>query len=389
MAADEHLRRSFDRLAARLREDISRQLDAIGSELGASLNEEQSQAAAAAEEERVRALADAAEEHEESLDRARQAAREEAERDTVERLTAARSEERDLARVEALELARAEREAAGLADHLRLLEAIRAIDRAKSLSEILDTLAGCAGREAARVGVLIVRGSQLRGWRFVGFGSPLDDTSDFETPMADAGIIGDAVRTGVAASGDSAAHASAPAFAALPAGRETLALPVPMSGQIVAVLYADQGPSTSPGAGDRQRGMAWPAALEVMTRHAARCLEAITASRAAQVLTERPDVASSHGSPALATPTDAAEDEQSARRYARLLISEIKLYHEPEVVAGRRDGNLADRLGGEIARARVLYEQRVPAQVRQRGDFFQDELVRTLADGDAALLARI
>src|SRR5437867_785583 len=75
-----------------------------------------------------------------------------------------------------------------------------------------------------------------------------------------------------------------------------------------------------------------------------------------------------------------------AWRYARLLVSEIKLYHEAAVVEGRRDRDLATRLGGEIAHARVLYEQRVPPDVRRRGDYFHDELVRTLADGDATML---
>jgi hypothetical protein len=56
------------------------------------------------------------------------------------------------------------------------------------------------------------------------------------------------------------------------------------------------------------------------------------------------------------------------------------------VVAGRRERDLATRLGGEIARARVLYEQRVPADVRQGMDHFHAELVRTLADGDSTLL---
>jgi hypothetical protein len=69
-----------------------------------------------------------------------------------------------------------------------------------------------------------------------------------------------------------------------------------------------------------------------------------------------------------------------------LLVSEIKLYHEPAVAAGQRERDLASRLGGEIARARVLYEQRVPAAVRDRTDYFRDELVRTLANGDATLL---
>ena len=80
-------------------------------------------------------------------------------------------------------------------------------------------------------------------------------------------------------------------------------------------------------------------------------------------------------------------DDEGARRYARLLISEIKLYHEADVLAGRRERDLASRLGDEITRARVLYEQRVPAHVRQSTDCFHDELVRTLADGDGALIA--
>ena len=80
------------------------------------------------------------------------------------------------------------------------------------------------------------------------------------------------------------------------------------------------------------------------------------------------------------------EAEESARRYAKLLVSEIKLYHEPAVLAGRRDRDLISRLGGEIARARSLYEARVPQAVRMRGDYFRDELVKTLANGDSSLL---
>ena len=35
---------------------------------------------------------------------------------------------------------------------------------------------------------------------------------------------------------------------------------------------------------------------------------------------------------------------------------------------------------------RTLYEQRVPPEVRQRTDYFHEELIRMLADGDASLL---
>ena len=85
-------------------------------------------------------------------------------------------------------------------------------------------------------------------------------------------------------------------------------------------------------------------------------------------------------------PGGGPEDGNSARRYARLLVSEIKLYHEDSIVAGRRDRDLGSRLGGEIAHARMLYEQRVPPHVRARAPYFDDELVRTLADGDRSLL---
>src|SRR4029077_7997938 len=107
---------------------------------------------------------------------------------------------------------------------------------------------------------------------------------------------------------------------------------------------------------------------------------AFKAARALMARSESPEAASGAGGGA------GAEEDASPRRSARLLISEIKLYHEAVVVAGRRDRDLGTRLSGEIARARVLYEQRVPPNVRQRANYFHDELVRTLADCDAGLL---
>ena len=78
--------------------------------------------------------------------------------------------------------------------------------------------------------------------------------------------------------------------------------------------------------------------------------------------------------------------EEAARRFARLLLSEIRLYHEPAVDEGRRSRNLLSRLGPEIERARRLYEAQVPVSLRTRAELFHQELVSTLAGGDAALL---
>ena len=79
-------------------------------------------------------------------------------------------------------------------------------------------------------------------------------------------------------------------------------------------------------------------------------------------------------------------DDDAGRRYAKLLVSEIKLYHEAAVSQGRRDANILQRLREEIDRARKLYDERVPHAVRSRADYFDQELVRTLANGDSRLL---
>jgi len=90
--------------------------------------------------------------------------------------------------------------------------------------------------------------------------------------------------------------------------------------------------------------------------------------------------------PAERAGTNDAEADHAARRYARLLVSEIKLYHEAQVGAGQRERDLATRLGTEIARARAMYNARVAPELRRRTDYFQEELVRTLANGDATLI---
>lgn len=85
-----------------------------------------------------------------------------------------------------------------------------------------------------------------------------------------------------------------------------------------------------------------------------------------------------------------SEDERQlhnyARRFARLLVSEIKLYNEQKVVDGRQQGDLYDRLREYIDRSREMYDNRVKPEVTQKFDYFHHELVNTLAEGDAAKL---
>ena len=75
-----------------------------------------------------------------------------------------------------------------------------------------------------------------------------------------------------------------------------------------------------------------------------------------------------------------------ARRFARLLISEIKLYNEQKVAEGRTEHDLYDRLREYIDRSREMYDKRVKGEVAARYDYFHGELVNTLAEGDASKL---
>jgi hypothetical protein len=85
-------------------------------------------------------------------------------------------------------------------------------------------------------------------------------------------------------------------------------------------------------------------------------------------------------------PLDGDERREEARRFAKLLVSEIKLYNEKAVQEGRTRNDLYSRLKEDIDRSRQMYDERIPADVRSSSNFFYEELVRILADGRAEAL---
>ncbi len=95
--------------------------------------------------------------------------------------------------------------------------------------------------------------------------------------------------------------------------------------------------------------------------------------------------------PAAATASATQSDDEvrahnDARRFARLLVSEIKLYNEQKVMEGRRSHDLYERLKEDIDRSRQMYEKRVSPAVAGKFDYFYDELLHTLGEGDTAKL---
>lgn len=105
-----------------------------------------------------------------------------------------------------------------------------------------------------------------------------------------------------------------------------------------------------------------------------------------------PAPAEEEASPAMelasTTPEIAGSEDparSAARRFARLVATDIRLYNEESVILGRRNRDLANRLKEEIARGRETFLRRFP-ELGEDGDvILQDAFIQVLAAGDGEL----
>ncbi len=251
-----------------------------------------------------------------------------------------------------------------------LLDAVRAIDESTTLSAALAAVVRGAARESARVALFLVNGSTLEEWPVEGV-APVD-SGPIRSDGREAGFLAHVLATGEAQSTDGTNGSVAPTFARLSPGQIAIAVPFVLDGRPVAVLYADEG-------ADGQAPASWRETVQILGRHGAAYIAYLTSIRTAQAL----KLMAAGGVTAGATTDDEA---QGARRYARLLVSEIKLYNEGAVRTGRERRDLRQRLKPEIERARKLYDERIASSIGGRDHYFEQELVQTLADGDQSLL---
>ena len=267
-----------------------------------------------------------------------------------------------------------------------LAQTLTRMDDAATLSEVLDVLSDGLTAQAPRSAVLVVQDDTARVWRrnglaqdapAIGADLRLSEHDDLKA------ILDTAAPAVVEAASD---ERTVLGLAVLPAGQQGLAVPVAIGGQVAALAYADggaDGAGLTPG---------WTDGVEILARHAARCLETLTAMRAAgYARSQRPAVVVPMPPhlrvvqrPTLDTPVGDAIEQ--ARRVARLLVSEIRLNKEADVMEGRAQGDLGTRLGDDIDRARRQYLQRVADALPGRDALFDEEIIRTLANGDAELL---
>ncbi len=299
--------------------------------------------------------------------------------------------------------------------------AIASIQDANTQGEILGALLSGTEHFSARCGLLVVRADHAAGWQSRGI-----DGEAFKTVKVDVnnGLAERAIRTRgpVAGAIGEFDHGFAEQFGH-PADGNVILLPLVVRDRVAALLYADGGTEGSSGLDS--------SGVEVLVRATYLWLEVISARKAAEQGavagnesgTLRPDAAPvapkaaehvAHAEPgaqpepevAIPQPGDAAADvvaaaamvavadspathveaeldevHKKAKRFAKLLVDEIKLYNQAKVAEGRQNRDLYDRLREDIDKSRAAYNKRF-AETVSDADYFTSELVRILADND-------
>jgi hypothetical protein len=291
--------------------------------------------------------------------------------------------------------------------------AMAALQDVTSQTDILNVLLDFAARFSGRVALFVVRVESATVWQARGF--PDDHgLRNFNLNLADA-VVARVVheRIPVAAGLD-----FDPTFLAKvghAAGGNAILLPLVLREKVSALVYADCG---------LEGGKLDVAALKLLMRSAGMWLEvlalrkamsgapapepalpqperpavmttSVAPERAAAVVAastmQQPAPAAAPAAVAVATPeaewtAEEREVHARARRFARLLVDEIKLYNQAKVAEGRAGKDLYDRLKDDIDKSRASYNRRYSSSPAGSADYFTRELVRILADDDVTLL---
>ena len=285
--------------------------------------------------------------------------------------------------------------------------AVASVQDATSQTDILKALLDGATNFAQRAGLLVVRGTTATGWQARGF----DDNEGFRHFSTDCnrGLCERVLHSHTPSA--AAADEFDPSFVAKfghPEDGNVVLLPLVIKEKVAAMVYADGGEKGAAGLN--------ASALELLVRCAGLWLEVLSFRKVApaehHAAHEMPPapaaapVAESHAAgpapvavaaaapagaipvaaPHAAAPASNGEDEvrSKARRFAKLLVEEIKLYNQSKVSEGRATRDLYDRLKEDIDKSRATYDKRYGKTVADV-DYFTQELVRILGDNDRSI----
>lgn len=351
----------------------------------------------------------AAEEHVEQVEKEKK----ETEKRAKEAEKAAKDAEERVEKLEEkLEKAKAKKAepeyAPGAAPTDLLNAAVASIADAGSQAEILKATLDGIAQFAARTALYVVKGGQLTGWQSRGFAD--EGAIKGSQLSASNGLAGRAMNDREPVSAAAAefdqdfvnTHGN-------PADGNATVLPLVVREKVSALVYVDAG----------AEGRADLSAVRVLVRTAAMWLEILALRKLAGSATEAeaptavasaavaepspapepPPMAAAAAAPIPSAPAASAgsadlsglssEDQEvhkKAKRFAKLLVDEIKLYNQKKVEEGKKNRDIYTRLKEDIDKSRQTYEKRWGSSAAASANYFQAELVRILADSDASLM---
>jgi len=317
---------------------------------------------------------------------------------------------------------------AGAEDSSHLVRAVSSIHAGSTQKEILRALLDATCEYCARSALFVVKAGAASGWQSRNFGDD-EAVKDFALDL-NAGPVAHSYQNRIATPGNIAEmdKAFVEQFGA-PANEQVLMLPLLLKDKVSALIYADGGESgkldssalellvmaTSSwlevaslrkqatkddgAASSRVESAAAPVQTvssfsDPFAGHAPK--HVVSAPPAPEPAAEVVEVAAAHASAAAAPAAAAdplaglsAEDadvHHKAQRFARLLVDEIKLYNQAKVAEGRRNKDLYDRLKEDIEKSRGTFQKRYGSTVAASGDYFQNELLRSLAEDDVSIM---
>jgi hypothetical protein len=297
--------------------------------------------------------------------------------------------------------------APGVATRLaRLRDGLQQVLRAPSAPTALNLLLSLCVQHGERAILFILRRGALWAWSGLDARGERLPLSQFSLNPEESPLLASALKTQQTQRAAAAEPWEASAGGMSAAGATAIPLSIERSG---GILWFDAGAEAAEGAVEVVECLvaAASAALEIIAHKRSAALPANTRMTTDDrvLAAQLPYAVGEDSAPGMATAAGTAEagaarapgpfnipgpdlgrQHEDARRLARLLVSEIKLYNEDRVVLGRKARDLYERLRDDIARSRQVYTERVSAEVRAAADYFQQELVATLAEGDPALL---
>ena len=256
---------------------------------------------------------------------------------------------------------------------------VAAIEDGASQADILRALLDGAARFSGRVALFVVRGNTATGWEARGFDN--EDAVKKASLDAGQGLTARAIQDRIPAAAAAVDFDSGfIASVGDPADGNALVLPLLVREKVPAVVYADAG--TGDGKLDN-------AAVQLLVRSAGHWLELLTARKAAPAAEKAEAEAERAQEAPAAEPEVSAEQEEvhkKAKKFAKLLVDELKLYNQSKVAEGRAHKDLYNRLKEDIDKSRAAYDKRYGNTPAASGDYFRQAVIRILADNDESLL---